>query len=43
MRAGLPARVEQHKNGTNVMLGGDGEEDVQPILEALPILSPELS
>ncbi len=38
LRIGIPARIEQHKDRFDVVLGGDIEEDVDALFKAVWIL-----
>jgi len=42
MRIGLPAGVEEHKDGTDMMASGDREEGIEAADEAFGVLLPEL-
>ena len=42
LRVGIPAGIEEHEDGLDVVLGGDGEEGVEALLEAFGVLLPEL-
>jgi hypothetical protein len=41
VRQWIPTRIEEHKHGTNVMPGRDGQELVNPLLESGGVLLPQ--